>query len=203
MQNTSIVQSKLKRHKIAFTNEKGKLIIGKSKPNIGIILGLIVLPIFGALIISYFLIFSSLNEIGFRGGKLFLGVTFLVGTAIFNAKRLVRNGKVNKSLKTLDYKTIKITNGTTRQVFDAHNTQTFEYFIEHLDEHTCEGRLFLVDKEGKKHQLLGFQEENEKYLTNDLAWFAQYFIEHLALQSTEATQKQTQMNTNILKVNVL
>ena len=43
--STSILECKLKRHKISYSNENGKIIIGKPKIDYGTLIGLIAFPI--------------------------------------------------------------------------------------------------------------------------------------------------------------
>ena len=47
--STSILECKLKRHKISYSNENGKIIIGKPKIDYGTLIGLIAFPIIARL----------------------------------------------------------------------------------------------------------------------------------------------------------
>ena len=64
--STSILECKLKRHKISYSNENGKIIIGKPKIDYGTLIGLIAFPIIAGIGISLLMI---LNNIEFIGAK--------------------------------------------------------------------------------------------------------------------------------------
>ena len=62
-------------------------------------------------------------------------------------------------------------------------TVGFEYSAKQIDKETYEGNLYLIDKEERIHQILEFDDENEKYVMNDLKWFSEYFMNHLGIIS--------------------
>jgi hypothetical protein len=180
--NTSILESKLKRHKVSYSNENGKIIIGKAKTDYGTLIGLVILPIVAALGICLFMI---INNAEFRG-KIIAGIIFLFGTGYFNYSRIRAKKQSNDNLKTLDYKTIKVKNDFGEYIFDSKSIKDFEYSVEQIDDETYEGNLYLIDKEERKHQIIGFDDENEKYVLNDLKWFSEYLINHVELKITVA-----------------
>ena len=57
--NTSILESKLKRHKISYSNENGKIIIGKPKTDYGTLIGLVALPIVAGIGICLLMILNN------------------------------------------------------------------------------------------------------------------------------------------------
>ena len=180
--NTSILESKLKRYKISYSNENGKIVIGKPKTDYGTLIGLVILPVVLALGIC---LFMFINNVEFRG-KIIAGIIFLFGTGFFSYSRIKAKKQSNENLKTLDHKVIKIKNDFGEYTFDSKNIKDFEYFAEQIDEETYEGNLYLIDKEERKHQILGFDDENEKYVLNDLRWFSEYLINHVELKITVA-----------------
>ena len=64
--------------------------------------------------------------------------------------------------------------------------------VEQIDEETYEGNLYLIDKEDRKHQILGFDDENEKYVLDDLKWFSEYLMNHVELKNKLKTSKENQ-----------
>ena len=180
--NTSILESKLKRHKISYSKENGKIIIGKAKTDYGTLIGLAILPIIAALGICSFII---LNNGEFRV-KIIAGIIFLFGVGFFNLSRIRTKKESNDNLKTLDNKVIKVKNDFGEYIFDSKNIKDFEYSAEQIDDETYEGNLYLIDNEERKHQILGFDDENEKYVLNDLKWFSEYLINHVELKITFA-----------------
>jgi hypothetical protein len=172
----------LKRHKVSYSNENGKIIIGKAKTDYGTLIGLVILPIVAALGICLFMI---INNAEFRG-KIIAGIIFLFGTGYFNYSRIRAKKQSNDNLKTLDYKTIKVKNDFGEYIFDSKSIKDFEYSVEQIDDETYEGNLYLIDKEERKHQIIGFDDENEKYVLNDLKWFSEYLINHVELKITVA-----------------
>jgi hypothetical protein len=182
--NTSILESKLKRHKISYSNENGKIIIGKPKTDFGILIGLVALPIFAGIGLCSLMILNNIEFIGKNRGKIIAGIIFLFGTGFFNLSRIRSKKHSNKNLKTLDYKIIKVKNEFGEYIFDSKNIKNFEYFTKQIDKETYEGNLYLIDNEDRKHQILGFDDENEKYALNDLKWFSEYLMNHVELKIT-------------------
>ena len=113
---------------------------------------------------------------GVNSGKIIAGILFLIGTGLFNLSRIKTRRQSNYNIKTIDGKKIKVENEFGKYVFDFKNIKHFEYTAEQIDEETYEGNLYLVDNEERKHQILGFDDENEKYVLNDLKWFSEYLI---------------------------
>lgn len=183
--STSILESKLKRQKISYSNENGKIIIGKSKTDYTTLIGLVILPIITALGICLFIL---INNIELRG-KIIAGIIFLFGTGFFNYSRIRAKKQSNENLKTLDYRVIKIKNDFGEYVFDSKNIKNFEYSAKQIDEEIYEGHLYLIDKEERKHLILGFDDENEKYVLNDLKWFSEYLINHVELKIATANDE--------------
>ena len=110
----------------------------------------------------------------------------MFGTGFFNLSRIKTKNQSNDNLKTLDYKTIKVKNEFGEYTFDSKNIKDFEYSTEQIDEETYEGNLYLIDKDERKHQILGFDDENEKYVLDDLKWFSEYLLNHVELKITVA-----------------
>ncbi|WP_417238782.1 hypothetical protein [Bizionia sp.] len=177
--NTSVLESKLKRHKISYSNDNGKIIIGKSKTDFGTLIGLVLLPIIAALGIS---IFMFINNAEYRG-KIIAAIIFLFGTGFYNYSRTRSKKQSNNNFILLEDKAIKVKNDFGAYILDLKNIIDFEYTIEQIDEETFEGNLYLIDNEERKHQILGFDDEDEKYVLNDLKWFSEYLINHVDLNN--------------------
>ncbi|WP_417201095.1 hypothetical protein [Bizionia sp.] len=175
--NTSVLESKLKRHKISYSNDNGKIIIGKSKTDFGTLIGLVLLPIIAALGIS---IFMLINNAEYRG-KIITAIIFLFGTGFYNYSRTRSKKQSNNNFILLEDKAIIVKNDFGAYILDLKNIIGFEYTIEQIDEETFEGNLYLIDNEERKHQILGFDDEDEKYVLNDLKWFSEYLINHVDL----------------------
>ena len=179
---TSILESKLKRHKISYAYENGKIIIGKSKIDYATLIGLVAFPIIAGIGICLLLILNNIEFIGSNRGKIIAGILFLFGTGFFNLSRTITKKQANDNLKTLDLKTIKVKNEFGQYNFDSNNIKNFEYSVAEINQETFEGNLYLIDKEDRKHQILGFDDENEKYVLDDLKWFSQYLMNHVELK---------------------
>ncbi|NRD20420.1 hypothetical protein HNV08_10215 [Winogradskyella eckloniae] len=176
--NTSILESKLKRHKISFISDNGTITIGKSKTDYTILIGLIIFPLSTAVGITIFLIWDNFDFFGTHRGKIIAGILFLFGTAIFNFTRIVSKKQSNKTLKTLINRTIKIKNKFGENSFDTNNIKAFTHNIKEINEELYEGTLYLIDSKNQKHRILGFDDDNEKYVSDDLIWFSEYFKEY-------------------------
>ena len=93
--NTTVLELKLRRLKISYVNENGKIIIGKPKFDYVNFLGLTVTPIIGSIFILYYLLSISVIS-----GKIVTALIFLLGTAFFNISRALAKRKSNNSIKT-------------------------------------------------------------------------------------------------------
>lgn len=184
---TTILQSKLKRHKISYTAEYGKIIIGKSKADLTTIIGLILFPILAALIISVLLISNKVEIFEHNFTKIIVAITVLLGIGMFNLKRVLAKIRANNTIKTLDYKSIKIKRGNDVLTFNSKNIDGFAYNVSQIKDDVFEANLYLVDIDLNKHQILGFDESNEQYANDDLEWFIQFLIKHLKVKKSTNT----------------
>lgn len=82
--NISILESKLKRHKISYSNEYGKIIIGKPQTDYTDLIGLIAFPIIAAIVICVFLILNDFENFSTSRGKILVGIILLFGIGLFN-----------------------------------------------------------------------------------------------------------------------
>ena len=115
-------------------------------------------------------------------GKIIVGIISLFFVGFFNISRIIIKKRANNNLKILQYKTIRIENELGKHNFDSKNTIGFEYFTKQIDEETYQGNLYLVDSENKQYQILGFDDDDEKYLLNDLKWFSEYLTNYIELK---------------------
>lgn len=182
---TFILESKLKRLKISYAKEKGRISIGKPQRNYLVIVGLIIVPLFAGFGIAIMVYFNESDLIARNLIKIIAGIIFLFGTAFFNFSRITRKKEANQSLKILENNTIKINTEFGISIFDAKNTNDFVFTVAEIDEETFEGNLYLVDKDAGTYQILGFDDENEKYVLNDLKWFSEFFLTYINPSSTE------------------
>lgn len=181
--NTTILESKLKRHKISYFKEDGKVIIGKPKTDYLTIIGLIAFPVFAGIGI---IIISHLNSIDLLktslGIKILVATIILFGIEFLNYFRLKIKNQINDGLKTLEYKSITLTNEFEEFMFDSTNIKDFAYSTQQIDEENYVGNLYLIDNEEKNHQILGFIDEKEIYVLNDLKWFSNYLMKHVEIK---------------------
>ncbi|WP_299156152.1 hypothetical protein [uncultured Tenacibaculum sp.] len=172
-----VLEQKLKRLKISYTNENGKIIIGKSKVDYFTLLGLIILPLISFLVILYFVINYS-----FFSGKIITFLFLMGGSFLFYSKRYISKKKNNSALKRLSDNAIFFEDNTFQKRFDLNNTREFKYSMNEISEDTYEGILLLVDTDNNQHKILAFDDENEQYLHNDLKWFIDYFSKYIKIK---------------------
>ena len=174
--NTSLLELKLKRLKISFQKEGRKVIIGKAKTDMTILFFLVLIPfILSISIVSYSLI------MGWTLGKAYIFAIFLFFFAAFNFKRIGVKKEANNQIKTLLNNTIKITIGKNVQTFDVHSIDRFTFTVKEIQKDVFEGKLFLLDKDNNSHQILGFDDDSEQLVQNDLIWFIDFFKEYLRM----------------------
>ena len=181
MQKNNILQLKLKRLKIKYFEKNGKIIIGKPKLDLFNFFGLIIFP-FVAGVVLLIVFGGNIIEIEIGRGKLIAVLIFLFATAIFNFSRMGSKWGNNSSTKTLINNSIKIKNEKQEVTFNSENVQKLTVEITEIREDLYEGTINLLDLNNQKHIILGFDDENEKYLLNDLNWFEDYFSKYLKLK---------------------
>jgi len=179
--NTFLLESKLKRLKISFSKQNGKLIIAQAKRDYTVLIALIFFPLFLGTSILLFLIFSDEETRQLYTTKVYLGVLFLFSVAVGSFVRMRIKQKQNKAIKILGYKEIIIKTKEHSHRFDANTIEKFQYSIKKAEEEVYYGTLFLVDTTQQKHALLGLEAETEQYLLDDMHWFINYFTEHVQL----------------------
>ncbi|MGH1384634.1 hypothetical protein [Kordia sp.] len=186
--DTILLESKLKRLRISFSKENGKIIISQAKMNYVVLIFLIILPILLGIGLTSFFFFEEINIFEFSGTKTILLIGGMFFTAFANLYRMRIKQKINKATKILGYKYITLTTKDQSVRFDAHTIEAFEYIVEEGEGDDDEnkmyhGTLFLVDTKQQKHLLIGFDAESEQYLIDDLKWFKTYFEKHVQLNS--------------------
>tara|TARA_B110000003_G_scaffold155176_1_gene155821 strand:- start:4530 stop:5078 length:549 start_codon:yes stop_codon:yes gene_type:complete len=181
MEKNNILQLKLKRLKIKHFEQNGRIVIGKPKLDFVSFFGLIIFPFVVG--IALLIIFGG-NIIDFQigRGKLITGIIFLFGTSIFNFSRMGSKWGNNSSTKTLINNSIKVKGDNQEITFNSENVQKLTVEVTEIREDLYEGTLNLVDLNDQKHIILGFDDENEQYLLNDLNWFVDYFSKYLKLK---------------------
>ncbi|WP_420573208.1 hypothetical protein [Kordia sp.] len=182
--NIALLEAKLKRLKISFSKENGKIIIAQATRDYTTLIGLVFFPLFIGISGLLFLIFGDIG--GILGNKKILSICiFLFIIGIGNIIRMFTKIKTNKATKVLSYKEIKINDKNSSNRFDANTIKKFEYSVDHIEKETYHGKLFLIDRENQQHLLLGFDGESEQYVTDDLKWLANYFTAHVQLTIPE------------------
>ncbi|WP_298425825.1 hypothetical protein [uncultured Kordia sp.] len=182
--STFLLESKLKRLKISFSKENGKIIIGKSKVDYMVLFGFIILPIIIGIAAIIFINITTF-EIALRAENKVIGVSVaLLIVGVINIFRMLSKKKANQNKKILEDNVIKIIEDEQVQRFEASNISDFEYATKQLEDESFEAKLFLVDTKHQKHLILGFDGENEQYVLDDVFWFIDYFKKHLGLQTT-------------------
>lgn len=173
-----LLESKLKRYKISYSNEKGSIKISTSRIDYPTLIGLVILPIAGAVGIMLLLFWNkTLSET--YPIKTSLIAIFLLSGGLFYLRRIKKNKAANNSLKILENNIIKIKSKKGEFIFNSNNIKDFECSIDQLRVDLFEGNLYLIDLNDEKHQLLGVRGEKSSYILNDLKWFAEFFIDHI------------------------
>jgi len=163
------LESKLKRHKISYKNYGSSIIIGKSKIDYTILFLMIITPLIIAIITIGFIFSYGVIHI-----KILLLPFILFGFILFNVKRLLVKRNLNSSTKIIGNKTIKINDENGQVIFYKKNIKRFDYSVKEINNETYEGSLYLIDKNNNKHQILGFDDELERYVVDDLKWLKEY-----------------------------
>lgn len=183
--NIALLEAKLKRLKIGFSKENGKIIIAQAKRDYTTLIGLIFFPILLGICGLLYLIYGDTGASIFENKKVLFICIFLIVIGVGNIMRILIKMQANKATKVLSYKEIKINSKDASIRFDANNIKKFDYTVEHVEEESYYGKLFLIDNKNQQHLILGFDDESEQYVTDDLKWLSNYFTEHVALKTLE------------------
>ncbi|MDT7832886.1 hypothetical protein RQM59_10880 [Flavobacteriaceae bacterium S356] len=175
--NTSLLELKLKRLKISFKKEGNKIIIGKAKTDVSQLFFLILTP----LILSIFIVSYSLIK-GWTLGKAYIFALLLFLFAIFNLKRIGIKKEANNHVKTLVNNTLKLVIGKDVKTFDSHSINRFTFTVKEIHNDMYEGKLFLLDKDDNSHLILGFDDDSEQLVQNDLVWFMDFLKLYLKMK---------------------
>lgn len=177
MQNLSILQSKLKRHKINHTVENNTVTIGSAKKDYFTFWVLGVFPLaVGVLFLIYTL--SQGLLISSFGAKVGVAIIGLASMGVFNLNRLKSKKTSNNNEKVISDNCIILRDAFGEHTFTAQDIYGFHYQVEQITNEVYEGNMYLIDSQERAHQLLGFDDEHESYVINDLKWFADYFSSH-------------------------
>ena len=175
----TLLQSKLKRLKISCKKEGNKIIIGKPKIDKTILFGLVIFPLFTATLGLILMI-----NTGYLYGKAVILIIGLFIFAVFNFGRIGKKLGQNNSLKILENKCLKIILKKEIKRYDNANIKDIIYEIKEnklSNEIIYMGSVLLKDSKDNFHQILGFDDEDEKLLKNDLEWITNYFLDYLKL----------------------
>jgi len=179
--NIEILESKLNRHKISFSKQNGEIIIGKAKNDLIDYFGLGILPIvFGIGIIVF--LFLGIGGFQIEMAHISAAGLFLIGIGSFNLWKRKRKRLANSFQKV--FKDNKIIIKTTSEDYQLDKTTIKDVRISNkpIEKENHEGNLFVIDNENRIHHILGFHDESEKYVEDDLKWFADYILTQTGLK---------------------
>ena len=184
--DTFILESKLKRLKIAFSKENGRLVIAQARRDYTLTLGLIFFPLLFGIAGVVFVILNDFTTSLRAKNYVVTASLGLIVFGIYNITRFFKKSQANKNAKILGDKEIIIRGKENSRRFDAHTIHKFEYKMHDSENRIDEdnpiyGEVFLVDTNNEKHLLLGFYGETEQYLLDDLKWFTAYFEKHVGM----------------------
>ncbi len=175
--NTSLLELKLKRLKISFRKEGNKLIIGKAKTDMTTLIFLVLIP----LALCIFILLFSLS-IGLTFGKAYLFSILLFLFAAFNFKRIGIKKEANRNVKTFVNNTLKITENGKVKTYYANSIDRFTFSVKEIRKDIFEGRLYFIDTNNNTHQILGFDDDSEQLVQNDLIWLMDFFKAYLKMK---------------------
>ncbi len=182
--NKTVLKSKLKRHKITYTFTDELLVLGKAKNEYLTIIGFIILPSLGAIsLILLFYVFAVFDG-SVISGYMFFAIVMLFGISGYNFSKVTSKKKTNRERKIIGNKAITIENSRHSFTFTKHNTIQISCVMNKINETIYHGQVFLVDNEHHRITILGLDDEDERYLENDLKWFANFITSQLEITKT-------------------
>lgn len=107
---------------------------------------------------------------------------FLVSAASIT-KGLLQKKESNSNFKILKDNQIKLVDEESEAFqFNQSNIKDFHFTVNKINQETYEGILFLTDSEGNNHKILGFDDERENYVIDDLKWYINFLKEYIAVK---------------------
>ncbi|SMP26296.1 hypothetical protein SAMN06265375_1071 [Muriicola jejuensis] len=153
----------------------GEIIIGKAKNDLISYIGLGIVPIvFGIGVILFF--FLKVDEFRPEIVHISVGALFLIGIGSFNLIKHKRKRKANSFPKVFKDNKIIILTPQGSYNLDKKTIKEIRTSNKPLNKENHEGNLFVIDNENRIHHVLGFHDENEKYVQDDLNWFADFIL---------------------------
>ena len=186
--NLQILESKLKRHKILYSKVDDQIIIGKSKNDFISYFGLGIFPIICGVGVLFY---TLLNVKGFQIALAYvIGLAlFLISTGIFQILIQKRKQKANSFTKIFRENRIILKSEEKDYILDSKSIMQIKVSNVQVDEETYEGNIYILDKENITHHLLGFNDEHEKYIADDLKWFVEFIMKHTKINKTEVNKE--------------
>lgn len=178
--NTEIIASKLKRNGIHHELKSDKIIIGQAKKQYVEILFLGAFPIIAGLGFLGFLYIVNQKWEPFII-HLTVAALFLIETGIFNLQKARRKQFFNNKVKTFEKGKISIRSKKESITILPSDITRIQTYTQQTSKATFEGALIVVDKNSTPYKILGLQDENEKYLKNNLKTFHDFLIRHMGI----------------------
>jgi len=173
-----LLEAKLKRHQIIFERNEEELIIGKSKTDYLTLFGLVLLPVVSAIAITAFFLEDILAGQG-AIGKIIGGIVLLFSVGGFNYNRIIAKKESNNTSKILKNNEIQFIDDVGTHHLNESNIKGFDYSVQQINPETYEGILYLIDTKDRRFQILGFDDERENYVMDDLKWYANFLQDYV------------------------
>ena len=174
--------SKLKRHKIKYKIEGNKIVIGKARVDYLTLFGFIIIPVTVSASLIYFMI-NNIDLFLSSPIKISTLIVSSIGISIFYILRLLSNRAMNLNTKTLYNQSIRFENKHFSTNLDKKNIKVIDYTCNYIEDDVYEGSLFILDINDNIFPILGFDDENERYVQSDLKWYVNYFYTFLNMEN--------------------
>jgi hypothetical protein len=179
--DTIILESKLKRHKISFSKAGREIIIGRAKKDLVDYIGLVIIPlVFGIGVVPFYL--SQVDGIGPEIVHISAAAIFFIGIGSFNLMKRKRKRLANAFTKVFKDNKIIILTPEENYHLDKNTIKDIGVSNRPLGKKNHEGNLFVIDSKNRYHHILGFNDENEKYVEDDLKCFAEFILIHIGIK---------------------
>lgn len=178
--NAEIFKSKLKRHRINYSIEGEKIILGKVKKDYlnNFLLGIFPMMLGLGLLVYYYFICTRFDPFIIH---LLLGSIILIGYGFFNFQKERRKRFFNDSIKIFEKGKITIDSKNDKIEITQANVHKVLCFTYPVKKDLYEGAIIIVDKKQIEYKILGLNDENERYLKNDLKIFYDFVLYEIGL----------------------
>lgn len=178
--NSKIFESTLKRHRIYYSIKDDKIIIGSVKKDFFnyVILGII--PVISGIVLLIYLSFIVEKFHPFFI-HMISALILIVGYGVLNIQRVKRKKVFNNAIKIFEKGKITIKSSNEKIEIMSADVEKVVYYCHAITKELYEGGIVIIDKNQTRHKILLLNDENKRYIKNDLKAFYDFVFNKIGI----------------------